>query len=63
MYNGREVSGGSGLLFGRPPFITRLLIARLLITGYRLKGSCYSCYRLVGSGITEQISYLGVIIS
>ena len=35
-----------------------LLIARLLVT--RLMGSCYSYYRLVGSGITEQISYLGV---
>ena len=62
MYNGREVSGLSGLLFGRPPFtITRLLIARLLVT--RLMDSRYSYYRLVGTSITEQISYLGVIIS
>ena len=25
-------------------------------------GSCYSCYRQMGPGITKQISYLGVII-
>ena len=61
MYTGREVSGRSGLLFGRPLVITRLLIARLLVT--RLIGSSYSCYRLVGSCTTEQISYLGVIVT
>ena len=59
MYSGREVSWViRPLAFGGPPFLTRLPIARLLVT--RLMGSCYSYYRLVGSGITEQISYLGV---
>ena len=42
------------------PIIMSLPIARLLVAW--LMSSCYSCYRLMGSGITEQISYLGVIL-